>query len=235
MLELTGEDLHKVTHAYGTNGIITEVEMPLTASYDWVDVIVGFDSFMAAARYGNALACQDGILTKLITPIAAPVPWLYFKRHQKFLQRRPEHLRRDGGAACARRVPGLHPPRGRRGRLQRRDGDDEDKKGLPPAYELAWNHTTLRALRVDPSMTYLQSLYPFPNHLALVEKMDEDVSGRGVFASRIRALRRQHHLLRPAAGALHDRGAPRRDREAASRRMAVRSSTRTATRWKRAA
>jgi FAD/FMN-containing dehydrogenase len=47
---LTGEDLHKVTHAYGTNGIITEVEMPLTAAYDWVDVIVGFDSFMGAAR-----------------------------------------------------------------------------------------------------------------------------------------------------------------------------------------
>ena len=30
-LELTGEDLHKAVHAYGTNGIITEVEMPLTA------------------------------------------------------------------------------------------------------------------------------------------------------------------------------------------------------------
>ena len=43
MLELTGEDLHKVTHAYGTNGIITEVEMPLAAAYDWVDVIVGFE------------------------------------------------------------------------------------------------------------------------------------------------------------------------------------------------
>ena len=38
-------------HAYGTNGIITEVEMPLTARYDWVDVIVGFDSFDAAAAY----------------------------------------------------------------------------------------------------------------------------------------------------------------------------------------
>ena len=48
-LELTGEDLHKVVHAYGTNGIITEVEMPLTAHYDWADVIVGFDSFDAAS------------------------------------------------------------------------------------------------------------------------------------------------------------------------------------------
>ena len=171
-LELTGEDLHKVTHAYGTNGIITEVEMPLTAAYDWVDVIVGFDVFMDAARYGNALACQDGILTKLITPIAAPVPQLYFKRHQKFLS--------DGLSICVVMVAqhGLDAFLA----FTRRAGGEvifnaatarpEDKKGLPPAYELAWNHTTLRALRVDPSITYLQSLYPFPNQLALVEKMD---------------------------------------------------------------
>ncbi|TIN85605.1 MAG: FAD-binding oxidoreductase, partial [Mesorhizobium sp.] len=171
-LELTGEDLHKVTHAYGTNGIISEVEMPLTAAYEWIDVIVGFDAFMDVARYGNALACQDGILTKLITPIAAPVPQLYFKRHQKFLK--------QGQSICVVMVA-------RHGldaflAFTRRAGGEviynaatatpDEKKGLPPAYELAWNHTTLRALRVDPSITYLQSLYPFPNQLALVEKMD---------------------------------------------------------------
>lgn len=172
ILELTGEDLHKVTHAYGTNGIVTEVEMPLTSAYDWVDVIVGFDSFMGAARYGNALACQDGLLTKLITPIAAPVPWLYFKRHQKFL--------REGQSICLVMVA----PHSLDAFLAftRREGGEivynaaaveaEDRKGLPPAFELAWNHTTLRALRVDPSITYLQSLYPFPNQLALVGKMD---------------------------------------------------------------
>jgi FAD/FMN-containing dehydrogenase len=172
LLDLTGEDLHKVTHAYGTNGIITEVEMPLTAACDWVDVIVGFDSFVSAARYGNALACQDGILTKLITPIAAPVPQLYFKRHAKFFA--------DGMSVCVCMVA----PQSLDAFLvfTRRAGgaiaynaatlSAEEKKGLPPAYELAWNHTTLRALRVDPSITYLQSLYPFPNQLALVEKMD---------------------------------------------------------------
>ncbi|CAM5653853.1 hypothetical protein MAUB1S_11351 [Mycolicibacterium aubagnense] len=172
VLELTGEDLHKVTHAYGTNGIITEVEMPLTAAYDWADVLVGFDSFMGAARYGNSLACQDGLLTKLITPIAAPVPQHYFKRHQKFL--------RDGQSICVVMVA----PHSLDAFLAftRREGgevifsaatlSDDEKKGLPPAFELAWNHTTLRALRVDPAITYLQSLYPFPNHLALVEKID---------------------------------------------------------------
>ncbi|TPK94348.1 FAD-binding oxidoreductase [Mesorhizobium sp. B2-4-12] len=172
VLELAGEDLHKVTHAYGTNGIISEVEMPLTAGYEWVDVIVGFDSFMGAARYGNALARQDGILTKLITPISAPVPQLYFKRHQKFF--------REGQSICVVMVA-RHGLDAFLAFTRRVDGDvifnaavatPDEKKGLPPAYELAWNHTTLRALRVDPDITYLQSLYPFPNQLELVEKMD---------------------------------------------------------------
>jgi FAD/FMN-containing dehydrogenase len=46
-----------------------------------------------------------------------------------------------------------------------------DRRGLPPVFELGWNHTTLRALRVDPSITYLQVLYPFPNHLELVDRI----------------------------------------------------------------
>jgi len=177
VLDLTGEALHKVTHAYGTNGIITEVEMPLTSAYDWVDVIVGFDDFDAAARYGNALARQDGILTKLITPIAAPVPHRYFKRHQRFL--------RADQSVCVVMVA----PHARDAFLAftRRAGgdivydaaalDSDARKGLPPAYELAWNHTTLRALRVDPSITYLQSLYPFPNQLDLVSRMDRMFPG----------------------------------------------------------
>ncbi len=48
---------------------------------------------------------------------------------------------------------------------------EADRKGLPPAFELTWNHTTLRALRQDPAITYLQSLYPFPHHIDLVERI----------------------------------------------------------------
>ena len=40
ILELRGADLQKVIHAYGTNGIITELEMPLAPAYRWVDLIV---------------------------------------------------------------------------------------------------------------------------------------------------------------------------------------------------
>ena len=49
-LELTGEDLHKAVHAYGTNGVITEVEMPLAPQYDWIELILGFDKLRGGFR-----------------------------------------------------------------------------------------------------------------------------------------------------------------------------------------
>ncbi len=171
ILDLTGEDLHKVSHAYGTNGIITEVEIPLTQSYDWVDAIVGFDDFVESAEYGNALAKQDGILTKLITPIAAPVPHDYFLRYQKFIPREKSIV---AVMVAPHAVDAfLTFTAKEKGEILFRSDTAESLKGLSPVFELAWNHTTLRALRVDPTITYLQVLYPFPNQIELVRKMTD--------------------------------------------------------------
>jgi FAD/FMN-containing dehydrogenase len=170
ILELGGEDLHKVAHAYGTNGIITEVEMPLAPAYDWVDIILGFGSLRAATEFANELGEQDGLALKNLAVVAAPAPHDYFLRHRKFLPR-DSHLvivmvadfAVDSLLAYARRFKGAE-------LLMRSDRlSPEEAKGLPPAYELGWNHTTLRALRVDPAITYLQVLYPFPNQVELVE------------------------------------------------------------------
>jgi FAD/FMN-containing dehydrogenase len=58
--------------------------------------------------------------------------------------------------------------------LMRGDALSEDEaKGLPPAYELCWNHTTLRALRVDPAITYLQVLYPYPDTVRTAVRVHE--------------------------------------------------------------
>jgi len=175
VLDLSGEDLHKVTHAYGTNGIITEIELPLAPAYDWVDLIAVFDSFDAAARYGNMLARQDGILTKLITVVAAPCPYDYFKRHQKYL-RPGQHVVLV--MVAPQSYDAFKAFSARTGAEIVFDASLEaDLKGIPPVFELAWNHTTLRALRVDPAWTYLQSLYPFPNQIELAGRMDRMFPG----------------------------------------------------------
>ncbi len=172
VLDLSGDDLQKVAHAYGTNGIILELEMPLAPAYDWIDVMVGFPSLGEATAYANALGEQDGVLTKNIAVVAAPVPHQYFLRHQRSFK--PEHHvvivmvaahALDAMLTVTRRF--------KRGDILFRSDTlaEGEGKGLPPGFELTWNHTTLRALRVDPSITYLQVLYPFPNQLALIEKI----------------------------------------------------------------
>ena len=174
VLTLAGAELHKVSHAYGTNGIITEVTVPLTAAYDWVDVLVAFPDFAGAARYADALANQDGILTKEIAPIGAPLPHDYFLRHRKF-------VRADQSVCAVMVAPfamdafaaftGRHDEAAI---VYRSDtATAEESKGLPPVYELTWNHTTLRGLRVDPSITYLQVLYPFPDHVQKASRLAE--------------------------------------------------------------
>lgn len=178
IMELRGEALQKVLHAYGTNGIITQVEMPLTAAYDWVDVIVGFDDFSRVAQFADRLGNLDGLLTKLICVVAAPAPEKYFLRHKKFLN--------EGQSVCLCMVA----PQALEGFLAFCDtfgGDvvfnaatQEDLKGLPPVFELSWNHTTLRALRVDPEITYQQVLYPHPNHLERVEQMDRQFKDQAI-------------------------------------------------------
>ncbi len=173
-LELTGADLHKAVHAYGTNGVITEVEMPLTATYDWVDVVVGFDSFDAAAAYAYALGEQDGILKKLLTVVAAPAPNRYFLRHRSMI---PEGKSVVLVMVAPHALDALQaftqPVKGAEILYVSSLSDEARRAGLPPNYELAWNHTTLRALRVDPEITYLQIRYPEDKGLSLISRIHE--------------------------------------------------------------
>src|SRR3569623_2041415 len=92
ILELKGPDILRVAHAYGTTGIIVEAEIPLTAAYDWVDVMVGFETIMEDCAYAEQAARQDGLLLKEISPVAAPVPYDWFNRHRPFFKPRPHSV-----------------------------------------------------------------------------------------------------------------------------------------------
>jgi FAD/FMN-containing dehydrogenase len=58
-----------------------------------------------------------------------------------------------------------------KGEIRFRSDTVESMKGIPHAFELAWNHTTLRALKLDPGFTYLQVQYPGPDHVEKVGKL----------------------------------------------------------------
>jgi FAD/FMN-containing dehydrogenase len=156
--DFTGEELHRVSHAYGTNGVITEVEMPLAPSYDWVEIFVTHKDFATAVQIAGDLGHQDGILKKLISVYEAPVAKSYFQRIAPFvdaddaligLMIAPHSM--DGFLTFLDRYPGA--------KVIFRSDLTHWEKEPGPVFEYGWNHTTLRALKVDPSITYLQVLY----------------------------------------------------------------------------
>lgn len=164
-LDLKGNDILKVAHAYGTNGIIVEAEMPLAPAHDWIEVVAGFDDFMDALRFSEAITRQDGMLLKEVSPMAAPIAQDYFTRYQTFLK--------SGQAVVLIMVAPvslgaltLYMDHHGAEALYRSDTADEElRRKLPPIYEYTWNHTTLRGLKIDPSITYLQTQYPTIDHV----------------------------------------------------------------------
>lgn len=170
-LDLKGNDILKVAHAYGTNGIIVEVEMPLAPAYDWVEVVAGFGDMVDALRFSEAIARQDGLLLKEIAPIAAPIAQDYFTRYQPFLKADQAIVLIMVAPNSAEALSLYMEHFGAEVLYRSDEADEELKRRLPPIYEYAWNHTTLRGLKIDPTITYLQTQYPSLDHLTKIMDM----------------------------------------------------------------
>ncbi len=170
VMELSGEALARVSHAYGTNGIITEVEMPLAPAYEWVEILLTATEFPEAARFADALSNEDGVLLKLASVYEAPTAHAYFKKIQPHVSEK-DHL--IGLMVAPHSMDGFLTYLGRCSTVELiyRSDDTQWEEAPGPVFEYGWNHTTLRALKVDPSITYLQVRYGYPDHLALIEKM----------------------------------------------------------------
>jgi FAD/FMN-containing dehydrogenase len=153
VIELKGDETNQVNHAYGTNGIITEIEIPLAVCHDWVDVIVIFDEFMQGAKFGQALCDSDGIVKKLVCIQANPIP-SYFTALQAYL---PE------GCNCALLTISKNSLLGLEELVKECQGkityqQDLATIGSSNLIEFTWNHTTLHARNFE-NFTYLQTFF----------------------------------------------------------------------------
>lgn len=167
VVELRGDDVYKVAHAWGTNGIITELEIPLAPAYAWAEAIVAFPDFMTSARFGQALSDSDGIIKKMVCICADPIP-TYFAALKSFippgshvalilvaessLEPFAELVKEFGGNVCYQKSA------------------QEASKGIT-LVEYSWNHTTLHARSADPTLTYLQTLFPDDKEMSVIQHL----------------------------------------------------------------
>ncbi|MBN8920893.1 MAG: FAD-binding oxidoreductase, partial [Rhizobiales bacterium] len=155
VIELRADAAQKVNRAYGTTGIITALEMPLAPAWPWVDVIVAFDDFYEAMRFGYEIALADGIVKKLLTPMMWPIP----ENFPALKDHCPAGRHILIGMIAEQSMESFRSILGNRGTVTFEEPHD-DAPGREPLYEYTWNHTTLHWLKVDRTITYLQCLYP---------------------------------------------------------------------------
>jgi FAD/FMN-containing dehydrogenase len=167
IIELHGPDIQKVHHAYGTNGIIAELDLRLDRAHDWVHTIHLFDRYETVLRFGIA-ACDAGLDLFLLTTVE--------QRFQPFYGHIVDYFPPESDAMFAMVDPAalaayddLAASFGGRRSLSMNEAELA-KRRVPPAYECAYNHTTLHALKLDRSWTYLQLAYPQPFEVELVKR-----------------------------------------------------------------
>jgi FAD binding domain len=156
IIELRGDAAQKISRAYGTTGIITVLEMPLAPALPWVDVIVAFDDFIEAVRFGHTIAMADGIVKKLLSPVQWPLPQ-HFTAYRPYCPDGKSLLLGMIGDMSLESFETL---------LASFNGTityaavSDDSPSKVPLYEHTWNHTTLQVLKTDRGVTYLQCVYP---------------------------------------------------------------------------
>jgi FAD/FMN-containing dehydrogenase len=153
LVRLEEQECLKALHTYGTTGLMVEVEMRMAPKVDYEQLIFSSAGWDRLLDWTDSAARRVEWRKRLVTQFEWPIP-SYFKPLAKFLRTgeaitfllvdrvQAEEVvasAAEAGIDCVYRKPLSDPPK-------------------PPFItDYTWNHTTLWAIKADPSITYLQS------------------------------------------------------------------------------
>ena len=171
-VELRAPEALLLHHVYGTNGLVLELEVALAPAHPWLELIVCFDEFDAAIEFADALAATPGIVKKGVTLLAAPIPDLLLAATPLLAGSMVAGTHAVFVLVAEFAEAGLQQlvaPFG--GTVTLRKTAAEVAKSNRTIVEYTWNHTTLHALKVDKSLTYIQSGFVAGRHLQQAKKL----------------------------------------------------------------
>jgi FAD/FMN-containing dehydrogenase len=159
VIELSGEEVGFVFHSWGTTGVIIEVSLKLVPAETWIDCIATFPTYGDTIAFGNAAFNSDLniFLLSAVEKRFAP----FYKRTRKYFDGSRDAMFSmvsvndvDAFFDLASRFSGR--------RSMAVSEEESAEANLRPVQETAFNHTTLMALQIDPTWTYLQVVMPVP-------------------------------------------------------------------------
>ncbi|MDM0077900.1 FAD-binding oxidoreductase [Variovorax sp. J2P1-59] len=174
VFELRGEEALRMHHLWGTNGLVLELEVALAPAHPWLESLVVFESFDEALGFADALAHAPGIVKREVAFFASPVP--------DHLAQLAEHLPKGCHAVLSLVAESSEDPLGQLvrthgGTMSYRKTAEEVRKSNRTLMEFTWNHTTLHALKVDKTLTYLQSSFVPGQHVQQIKEMEALFAG----------------------------------------------------------
>jgi len=156
VVELRGAEAMRMHHLWGTNGLVLELEIGLAPAHPWLETLVTFDDFAPALAFADALARAPGLVKREVAFLASPVPD-HLAQLAEYLPTGCHavlSLVAEPGEEALRALVEAHG-----GAIGYRRDAAEVHKSNRTLMEFTWNHTTLHALKIDKSLTYLQSSF----------------------------------------------------------------------------
>lgn len=153
LVKLEERDAIKALHTYGTNCIMVEVEMRLAPKVDYQQLIFCHTDWNKLFDWTDSFARREDVKKRLVTQFENPTP-TYFKPLRKYfdVNEHASFIMVDQGSAdevkASAKAAGL--------RLAF-DTEFPDPPKPPYITDYTWNHTTLWAMKTDPTITYIQA------------------------------------------------------------------------------
>jgi len=153
----TPTELRDVIHNCGVTAILTEVTLALAPAERWFQYVVAFNSLEQALVAGERLAYDEEIPKRLVTVFEWPIP-------SYFVPLRKRGACPDGMAVLFvyttldENAFAAHPAV-RGGEITYHAPPQPGAGRGTQIYDYTWNHTTLWAMKADPSLTYLQDAF----------------------------------------------------------------------------
>ena len=147
-----GSAVHEILHAWGTNGVLTRIWFALTPAVEWTQVTAVFDTYLQAFRFTQAIAVDPAWTKRLATVFEWPIPSFFTPIRQTTREGKALALlmiasAQAGDFSAAAKAAG--------GEVTF-SGPYEGPRTRPLLSDYTWNHTTLWAMKADPTYTYLQ-------------------------------------------------------------------------------